>query len=60
MTSEELYELAGRLETMAQFETKRYLRETLMAAAEELRDIADNKKSPGSVGALTEAVEKQD
>lgn len=44
MTSEELYELAGRLEMMAQFETKRYLRETLMAAAEELRDKADTKK----------------
>ena len=44
MTTEELYELAGRLETMAQFEAKRYLRETLIAAAEELRDKADAKK----------------
>ena len=49
MTTEELYELAGRLETMAQFEAKRYLRETLMAAADELRDKADNKKAPAAL-----------
>ena len=49
MTSEELYELEGRLETMAQFETKRYLRETLMAAVEELRDKADTKKAPAAL-----------
>ena len=45
MTKEELYNLAGRLETMAQFEAKRYLRDTLMAAADELRDKADAKKA---------------
>lgn len=45
MDAERLCDLAGRLETMAQFETRRYLRETLVAAAEELRDIADNKKA---------------
>ena len=49
MTSEELYELAGRLEMMAQFEAKRYLRDTLIAAAGELRDKADNKKAPAAL-----------
>lgn len=44
MTSEELYELAGRLDMMARYEQDGYRRRTLTSAADELRDKADAKK----------------
>jgi hypothetical protein len=49
MTSEELYELAGRLDMMARYEQDGYRRRTLSNAAEELRDKADNKKAPAAL-----------
>ena len=49
MTSEELYELAGRLDMMARYEQDGYRRRTLTSAADELRDKADAKKAPAAL-----------
>ena len=49
MTTQELYELAGRWDMMARYEQDGYRRRTLTSAADELRDKADSKKAPAAL-----------